>query len=214
MGLTVQIQVIKEGYLKKASGNRWATKRYVMADEVCLSYYRAPKDKIPLKMAKPLCDATIKCISNVEHCLEISSPRLKYRKNLEGVLSFVADSEAEIHEWMAAIRNVQGVRIATTSQPYQNMICIDSFLRREYVNMKNKVGFTPLYLAVQNEDKGFDAVKVAVWLIENGANTNASECAQENESKRAREKVSERESKVCVMRLVTFFKISSAESFY
>lgn len=170
---TVQIEVYKEGYLRKASGNRWATKRYVMIDEVCLSYYKAPKEKIPLKIVE-LCDATIKRISHVDNCFEIHSPRLKSTKNPDGMLSFVADTEEEVHEWMTAIRKVHGVRIATSSPPYHNMICIDSYLRREYLNMKNKAGFTPLHLAVQNEDdEGFEAAKVSVWLIENGADVNA-----------------------------------------
>lgn len=170
---TLQITVYKEGFLRKASGNRWANKRYVMVDEVCLSYYKAPKERIPLKIVE-LCDATIKRISHVDNCFEIYSPRLKSSKNPEGMLSFVADSEEEVHEWMAAIRKVRGVRVATSSPPFQNMICIDTTLRREYVNMKNKLGFTPLHVAVQNDDdEGFEAAKVSVWLIENGADPNA-----------------------------------------
>ncbi|GLD93133.1 hypothetical protein PINS_up001725 [Pythium insidiosum] len=172
---TLQLQVYKEGFLKKASGNRWANKRYVMVDEVCLSYYKAPKEKIPL-MIMELSDATIKRISHVDNCFEIHSPRLKSSKNPEGMMSFVADTEQEVHEWMAAIRKVHGVRIATMSPPFQNMICVDTSLRREYVNMKNKAGFTPLHLAVQNEDdEGFEAAKVCVWLIENGADPNAAD---------------------------------------
>ncbi|KUF99223.1 hypothetical protein AM588_10011287 [Phytophthora nicotianae] len=170
---TVQIEVYKEGFLRKASGTRWATKRYVMVDEVCLSYYKTEKDKIPLKIVE-LCDATIKRNSDVDCCFEIRSPRLKSSKNPDGMLSFVADTEQEVHEWMLAIRKVQGVRVTTTSPPNHNMICIDSGLRRDYVNMKNKLGFTPLHLAVQNdEDEGFEAAKVCVWLIENGADPNA-----------------------------------------
>lgn len=170
---TLQIAVYKEGFLRKASGNRWANKRYVMVDEVCLSYYKAPKDKIPLKIVE-LCDATIKRISHVDNCFEIHSPRLKSSKNPEGLISMVADTEEEVHEWMAAIRKVRGVRVATSSPPFQNMICIDTSLRREYVNMKNKLGFTPLHVAVQNDDdEGFEAAKVSVWLIENGADVNA-----------------------------------------
>ncbi|KAF1790858.1 P-loop containing nucleoside triphosphate hydrolase [Phytophthora cactorum] len=170
---TLQIEVYKEGFLRKASGTRWATKRYVMVDEVCLSYYKTEKDKIPLKIVE-LCDATIKRNSDVDCCFEIRSPRLKSSKNPDGMLSFVADTEQEVHEWMLAIRKVQGVRVTTTSPPNHNMICIDSGLRRDYVNMKNKLGFTPLHLAVQNdEDEGFEAAKVCVWLIENGADPNA-----------------------------------------
>ncbi|GMF09243.1 unnamed protein product [Phytophthora lilii] len=170
---TLQIEVYKEGFLRKASGTRWATKRYVMVDEVCLSYYKTEKDKIPLKIVE-LCDATIKRNSDVDCCFEIRSPRLKSSKNPDGMLSFVADTEEEVHEWMLAIRKVQGVRVTTTSPPNHNMICIDSGLRRDYVNMKNKLGFTPLHLAVQNdEDEGFEAAKVCVWLIENGADPNA-----------------------------------------
>lgn len=170
---TVQIEIYKEGFLRKASGNRWATKRYVIVDEVCLSYYKAPKEKIPLKMLE-LCDATIKRVSHVDHCFEIHSPRLKSSKNPEGIMSLAADSEEEVHEWMTAIRKVQGVRITTAVPAFQNMICIDTYLRREYVNMKNRAGFTPLHLAIQNdEDEGFEAAKVSVWLIENGADVNA-----------------------------------------
>ncbi|KAE9048529.1 Myosin-8 [Phytophthora rubi] len=170
---TLQIEVYKEGFLRKASGTRWATKRYVMVDEVCLSYYKTEKDKIPLKIVE-LCDATIKRNSDVECCFEIRSPRLKSSKNPDGMMSFVADTEQEVHEWMLAIRKVQGVRVTTTIPPNHNMICIDSGLRRDYVNMKNKLGFTPLHLAVQNdEDEGFEAAKVCVWLIENGADPNA-----------------------------------------
>ncbi|CAI5704463.1 unnamed protein product [Peronospora effusa] len=170
---TLQIKVYKEGFLRKASGTRWATKRYVMADEVCLSYYKTEKDKIPLKIVE-LCDAIIKRNSDVDCCFEIRSPRLKSSKNPDGMLSFVADTEQEVHEWMLAIRKVQGVRVTTTSPPNHNMICIDSGLRRDYVNMKNKLGFTPLHLVVQNdEDEGFEAAKVCVWLIENGADPNA-----------------------------------------
>lgn len=170
---TLQIEVYKEGFLRKASGTRWATKRYVIVDEVCLSYYKTEKDKIPLKIVE-LCDATIKRNSDVDCCFEIRSPRLKSSKNPDGMLSFVADTEQEVHEWMLAIRKVQGVRATTTSPPNHNMICIDSGLRRDYVNMKNKLGFTPLHLAVQNdEDEGFEAAKVCVWLIENGADPNA-----------------------------------------
>ncbi|TYZ59123.1 hypothetical protein PybrP1_000048 [[Pythium] brassicae (nom. inval.)] len=170
---TVQLVVHKEGFLRKASGTRWANKRYVVIDEVCLSYYKAPKERIPLKLVE-LCDATIQRISHVDNCFEIHSPRLKSSKNPEGVLSFVADSEDEVHEWMAAIRKVRGVRVKTSSPPFQNMICIDTALRREYVNMANKLGFTPLHVAVQNEeDEGFEAAKVSVWLIENGADVNA-----------------------------------------
>jgi myosin-5 len=171
---SVQMNIYKEGFLKKASGNRLATKRYVMVDEASLSYYKTPKDKIPL-MIMELCDATIKRITQIEHCFEIASPRLKSNRNPEGILSFVAESEGEVHDWMATIRKVPGVRIATKNPPYQNMICIDSGLRREYVNMKNKAGYTPLHLAVQNDDEGFDAVKTAVWLIENGAEVNAKD---------------------------------------
>ncbi|KAL8015194.1 putative Axin interactor dorsalization-associated protein [Plasmopara halstedii] len=170
---TLQIEVYKEGFLRKASGTRWATKRYVMVDEVCLSYYKTEKDKIPLKIVE-LCDATIKRNSNVDYCFEIRSPRLKSSKNLDGMLSFVADSELDAQDWMLAIRKVDGVRVTTTHPPNHNMICIDSGLRRDYVNMKNKLGFTPLHLAVQNdEDEGFEAAKVCVWLIENGADPNA-----------------------------------------
>ncbi|KAG6590699.1 myosin-like protein [Phytophthora cinnamomi] len=170
---TLQIEVYKEGFLRKASGTRWATKRYVMVDEVCLSYYKTEKDKIPLKIVE-LCDATIKRNSDVECCFEIRSPRLKSSKNPDGMLSFVADTEQEVHEWMLATRKVQGVRVTTTIPPNHNMICIDSGLRRDYVNMKNKLGFTPLHLVVQNdEDEGFEAAKVCVWLIENGADPNA-----------------------------------------
>ncbi|RLN91499.1 hypothetical protein BBJ28_00021197 [Nothophytophthora sp. Chile5] len=170
---TVQIEVYKEGFLRKASGTRWATKRYVMVDEVCVSYYKTEKDKIPLKIVE-LCDATIRRNSNVDCCFEIRSPRLKSSKNPDGTLSFVADTEEEVHEWMLAIRKVQGVRVATTNPPNHNMICIDTSLRRDYVNMKNKVGFSPLHLAVQNdEDEGFEAAKVCVWLIENGVDVDA-----------------------------------------
>ncbi|TMW63387.1 hypothetical protein Poli38472_002328 [Pythium oligandrum] len=170
---TVQLQVYKEGFLKKASGNRWATKRYVVVDEVCLSYYKAPKEKIPLRIME-LSDATIKRISQVDCCFEIYSPRLKCSKNPDGIVSFVADTEEEVHEWMAAIRKVPGVRVKTSIPPFQNMICIDTSLRREYMNMKNKAGFTPLHLAVQNDDdEGFEAAKVCVWLVENGADPNA-----------------------------------------
>ncbi|CAH0477798.1 unnamed protein product [Peronospora belbahrii] len=170
---TLGIKVYKEGFLRKASGTRWATKRYVMVDEVCLSYYKTEKDKIPLKIVE-LCDATIKRNSDVDCCFEVQSPRLKSSKNPEGMLSFVTDTEQEVHEWMLAIRKVQSVRVTTTSPPNHNMICIDSGLRREYVNMKNKAGFTPLHLVVQNdEDEGFEAAKVCVWLIENGADPNA-----------------------------------------
>ncbi|KAG7390369.1 hypothetical protein PHYPSEUDO_008197 [Phytophthora pseudosyringae] len=170
---TLQIEVYKEGFLRKASGTRWATKRYVMVDEVCLSYYKTEKDKIPLKIVE-LCDAMIKRNSDVDCCFEIRSPRLKSSKNPDGMLSFVADTEHEAHEWMLAIRKVQGVRVTTTSPPNHNMICIDTGLRRDYVNMKNKLGFTPLHLAVQNdEDEGFEAAKVCVWLIENGVDSNA-----------------------------------------
>ncbi|KAF4324271.1 hypothetical protein BBO99_00000915 [Phytophthora kernoviae] len=170
---TLQIEIYKEGFLRKASGTRWATKRYVMVDEVCLSYYKTEKDKIPLKIVE-LCDATVKRNSDVDCCFEIRSPRLKSSKNPDGMLSFVADTEEEVHEWMLAIRKVQGVRVTTTCSPNHNMICIDSALRRDYVNMKNKLGFTPLHLAVQNdEDEGFEAAKVCVWLIENGVDSNA-----------------------------------------
>ncbi|KAL4136997.1 hypothetical protein PRIC2_000524 [Phytophthora ramorum] len=170
---TLQVEVYKEGFLRKASGTRWATKRYVMVDEVCLSYYKTEKDKIPLKIVE-LCDATIKRNSDVDCCFEIRSPRLKSSKNPDGMMSFVADTEQEVHQWMLAIRKVQGVRVTTTSPPNHNMICIDSGLRRDYVNMKNKLGFTPLHLTVQNdEDEGFEAAKVCVWLIENGADPNA-----------------------------------------
>ncbi|KAI9922395.1 hypothetical protein PsorP6_002691 [Peronosclerospora sorghi] len=170
---TIHIEVYKEGFLRTASGTRWAKKRYVMVDEVCLSYYKAEKDKIPLKIVE-LCDASIKRNSDVDFCFEIRSPRLKCSKNLDGMLSFVADTEQEVHEWMFAIRKVRGVRITTTSPPNHNMICIDTGLRRDYVNMKNKLGFTPLHLVVQNdEDEGFEAAKVCVWLIENGADPNA-----------------------------------------
>jgi myosin-5 len=170
---TLQIEIYKEGFLRKASGNRWATKRYVIVDEACLSYYKAPKEKIPLKMLE-LCDATIKRVSHVDHCFELHSPRLKSSKNPEGIMSLAADSEEEVHEWMAAIRKVSGVRVTTATPAFQNMICIDTYLRREYVNMKNRAGFTPLHLAVQNdEDEGFEAAKVSVWLIENGADANA-----------------------------------------
>lgn len=170
---TIQIEIYKEGFLRKASGNRWATKRYVMVDEVCLSYYKAPKEKIPLKILE-LCDSTLKRVSHVDYCFELHSPRLKSSKNPEGIISFAADSEEEVHEWMIAIRKVQGVRITTSIPAFQNMICVDTSLRREYVNMQNKAGFTPLHLAVQNdEDEGFEAAKVSVWLIENGADVNS-----------------------------------------
>ncbi|CAI5730535.1 unnamed protein product [Hyaloperonospora brassicae] len=170
---TLQIEVYKKGFLRTASGAHWAKKRFVVVDEVCLSYYRTEKDKLPLQMTE-LCDVTIKRMSDVDCCFEIRSPRLKSAKNPDGVLSFAADDEREIHEWMFAVRKVQGVRVTTTSPPNHNMICIDSGLRREYVNMKNKLGFTPLHLVVQNdEDEGFEAAKVCVWLIENGADPNA-----------------------------------------
>uniref|UniRef100_M4BXS7 Myosin-like protein n=1 Tax=Hyaloperonospora arabidopsidis (strain Emoy2) TaxID=559515 RepID=M4BXS7_HYAAE len=170
---TLQIEVYKKGFLQTISGSRRAKKRYVMVDEVCLSYYKTEKDKIPLQMAE-LCDVTIKRVSNVNCSFEIRSPRLQSSKNPDGMLSFLADTEREVHEWMLAIRKVRGVRVTTTSPPNHNMICIDSGLRRDYVNMKNKLGFTPLHLVVQNdEDEGFEAAKVCVWLIENGADPNA-----------------------------------------
>ncbi|TDH70826.1 hypothetical protein CCR75_001211 [Bremia lactucae] len=170
---TLQIKVYKEGYLRKISGDRRASKRYVIVDEVCLSYYKSEMDKIPL-MVVELCDAMIKRMSDVDFCFKIQSPRLKSSRNIDGTLSFGADSEKVVHEWMLAIRKVHGVRVVTTNPPNHNMICIDTGLRREYVSMQNKLGFTPLHLAVQNdEDEGFEAVKACVWLIENGADPNA-----------------------------------------
>ncbi|DBA02384.1 TPA: hypothetical protein N0F65_007203 [Lagenidium giganteum] len=173
---SIQLEVYKQGFLRKASGTRWANKRYVMVDEVCMSYYKGPDEKVPLRILE-LCDATITRISHTDNGFEIHSPRLKSSKNPDGVMSFVADTEGEVHEWMAAIRKVRGVRIRSSTPPSQKMICIDTFLRREYLNTKNRGGFTPLHFAVQNndddDDDGFAAPKVCLWLVENGADVNA-----------------------------------------
>nr|CCA15654.1 myosinlike protein putative [Albugo laibachii Nc14] len=167
------MQVFKEGYLRKASGNRWATKRYVIVDQVCLSYYKSPKDKIPLRMVE-LCDAIIKRLSHVAYGFEIQSPRLLSSRNKEGVVSFVTDNDSIVLEWMVAIRKVKGVRVITNIPSNTNMIGIDGCSRREFVNMCNGSGLSSLHCAVQNDDdEGFEAVKVCVWLIEAGADINA-----------------------------------------
>ncbi|CCI39705.1 unnamed protein product [Albugo candida] len=170
---TIVLQVYKEGYLRKASGNRWATKRYVVVDQVCLSFYKTAKDKIPLKIVD-LCDTAIKRLSHVAYGFEIQSPRLLSSRNPEGVISFVADNDSIVLEWMAAIRKVKGVRVITNVPPNANMIGIDGCSRRDFVNTTNGSGLISLHCAVQNEDdEGFEAVKVCVWLIEAGADINA-----------------------------------------
>ncbi|EQC38890.1 hypothetical protein SDRG_03848 [Saprolegnia diclina VS20] len=168
-------KVIKAGPLRMASGAKMASKRHVVLDPVAISAYKTANDRIPVKILE-LGDATLRRASTIEHCFEIISPRLKSHTNLTGVLSFVADTEAEVHEWMLALREINGMRIATTVPPNHNMICIDMLQRKEFVNCQNNHHEAPLHLAVQNsEDEGFEAVKTAVWLIENDADINAKD---------------------------------------
>ncbi|OQR90458.1 myosin-like protein [Achlya hypogyna] len=168
-------KVLKAGPLRMASGSKMASKRHVVLDPVAIAAYKSASDRIPVKVLE-LGDATLRRASTIEHCFEIISPRLKSHTNLSGVLSFVADTEAEVHEWMLALRDIMGVRIATTVPPNHNMICIDVAQRKEFVNCQNNHHEAPLHLAVQNcEDEGFEAVKTAVWLIENDADINAKD---------------------------------------
>ncbi|OQS07178.1 myosin [Thraustotheca clavata] len=168
-------KVVKAGLLRMAIGSKMASKRYVVLDPVAIAAYKTEKDRIPVKILE-LCDATLRRASTIEHCFEIISPRLKSHVNSSGIVSFVAESEAEVHEWMLALREITGVRISTTVPANHNMICIDIAQRKEFVNCQNNHHESPLHLAVQNsEDEGFEAVKTSVWLIENEADINAKD---------------------------------------
>ncbi|RLO12291.1 hypothetical protein DYB28_009060, partial [Aphanomyces astaci] len=130
---------------------------------------------IPVKLIE-LQDVTLRRATTIENCFDILSPRLKCAKDPYGIVSFVADTEAEVHDWMKAIREVPMVRIGTLVPPNPSMICIDWSNRKEWINAKNNQHESALHLAVQNqEDEGFEAVKTAVWLIENDADINAKD---------------------------------------
>ncbi|ETV95393.1 hypothetical protein, variant 1 [Aphanomyces invadans] len=170
-------KVLKEGPLRTASGAKMASKRHVVLDENVLALYKSANDRIPVKMIE-LRDVTLRRATAIENCFDILSPRLKCAKDPYGIVSFVADTEADVHEWMKAIREVPMVRIGTLVPPNPSMICIDWSNRKEWINAKNNQHESALHLAVQNqEDEGFEAVKTAVWLIENDADINAKDRA-------------------------------------
>ncbi|KAF0720160.1 Aste57867_515 [Aphanomyces stellatus] len=168
-------KVLKAGPLRMASGAKMASKRHVVLDENVLSLYKGPTDRIPVKMLE-LRDVTLRRSSTIENCFELLSPRFKCAKDVHGIVSFVADTEAEVHEWMHALRQISLVRVGTLVPPNPHMICIDWSNRKEWVNAKNNAHESALHLAVQNqEDEGFEAVKTAIWLIENEADINAKD---------------------------------------
>ncbi|ETV76244.1 hypothetical protein H257_09737 [Aphanomyces astaci] len=170
-------KVLKAGPLRTASGAKMASKRHVVLDEYVLALYKSSTDRIPVKLIE-LQDVTLRRATTIENCFDILSPRLKCAKDPYGIVSFVADTEAEIHDWMKAIREVPMVRIGTLVPPNPSMICIDWSNRKEWINAKNNQHESALHLAVQNqEDEGFEAVKTAVWLIENDADINAKDHA-------------------------------------
>ncbi|RHY28707.1 hypothetical protein DYB32_006939 [Aphanomyces invadans] len=163
-------KVLKEGPLRTASGAKMASKRHVVLDENVLALYKSANDRLR--------DVTLRRATAIENCFDILSPRLKCAKDPYGIVSFVADTEADVHEWMKAIREVPMVRIGTLVPPNPSMICIDWSNRKEWINAKNNQHESALHLAVQNqEDEGFEAVKTAVWLIENDADINAKDRA-------------------------------------
>ncbi|CAK4154436.1 unnamed protein product [Aphanomyces euteiches] len=168
-------KAIKAGPLRTASGSKMASKRHVVLDENAIALYKAEKDRIPVKMIE-MRDVTLRRTSTIENCFEILSPRLKSSKDPLGIVSFVAESEAEVHEWMLAIRQIPFVRVGTVVPPNPHMICIDWANRKEWVNAKNNAHESALHLSVQNqEDEGFEAVKTSIWLIENEADINAKD---------------------------------------
>lgn len=166
---------IKTGWLRKRRENAQPQKRWVVLTDRELKYYHDPSSRSPSKVIS-LKQAMLKKSETKDFCFEIHSPLLLDRRNREGRLYFIAESEREMQEWFTALRVVIGTASHLQGKRDVPITYVDTDKRKKMVNRANRRGRTPLHMvACADASVNKDAIAVATWLAENGAELNAQD---------------------------------------
>jgi len=166
---------LKEGSLsKKRDGNKWQ-KRWSVMTESHIAYYKEKGDTVP-KGTIPLKNATIKRVVGPDFVFEIESPELPLKKNIFGshlrpTMSFLANSEIDLQEWITPLKPLLQSVSHFRSGP---IAFADLDNRSKLLSQVNWDGETPLHTLARHgagtsEDPvNTNELEVALWLVDNG----------------------------------------------
>eukprot|EP00903_Cladosiphon_okamuranus_P008594 g8243.t1 len=209
-------QPMMEGFLKKRRETDWWLKRWCQLKRYspaversgdtgpALLYFKKKTDPVPSKVIM-LHHCLLKKSEALDFAFELHSPLMMEGKNKEGRLYFQAANEAELQQWLVALRTLVKFYDFKNEKRQLPMEYLDQARRESLVRAKNDLGETPLHLAASftgssarggggvdargrsspgggNNKRGADYAvqRMAAWLIENGASPNA--CDEDGET--------------------------------
>jgi len=183
---------LKSGWLKKKRGGMMWQKRWVVLTEDYMIYYKNPQSINNPKFAIPLEGCTVQRLTgSKDPIVELIAPNMGEKKTLFGSstkksMTFLAESEKDLQEWLIPLKAVAGVGTLRTSNPVKY---INTDIRRLWVNVQDIENDTPLHTLVKvlsgqlkaQHDSNYierpvnieDAIHFICWIVEFGCPVNA-----------------------------------------
>jgi hypothetical protein len=154
LNMSVGNSKLKQGWLKKKRGGWNWQKRWFVLTEDYIIYYKNPQSINNPKFAIPLEGCTVQRSTGMskEPIIELTSPNMGEKKKLFGgsknikTISFLAETEKELQEWLMPLKAVAGVDTLRESPPVQY---VHTELCQLWVAAVDKNLETPLHLLVR-----------------------------------------------------------------
>ena len=182
LNMSVGNSTLKQGWLKKKRGGWNWQKRYFVLTEDYIIYYKNPQSINNPKFAIPLEGCTVQRSTglNKDPIIELTSPNMGEKKKLFGgsknnkMISFLAENEKELQEWLMPLKAVSGVETLRASPPVNY---IHTELCQLWVAAVDKNLETPLHLLVRyhcirkpKNEQSFTEDNSGIKKVETGKN--------------------------------------------
>ncbi|EQC29888.1 hypothetical protein SDRG_12432 [Saprolegnia diclina VS20] len=172
---------VHTGFLKKRrEASRWS-KRFVAlrnTHNVPELHYFKSKSQTKSDKVLDMRKALFKKCADIPFAFEVHSPELLEGRNREGRLYFQAESELELQMWLACLRDTVPTslehRLFAMQRSSASMHFVSRSQQQAWCNVPTRDGESPLHLAVLGKTTADprDAVKAALWFLENTASVD------------------------------------------
>lgn len=172
--------ILKAGWLSKKGESQQWRKRWMVLTPDSLMYFRNNKDKIPRDSLSFSTKNEIQVLRLEENdsAIEIVINHQSMRKKRSRI-SFMADNETEILEWMNLIMAAAGVEPKPIRKPTGDILSLHTSspaIKEGVLSSVNKAHDTPLHMLSQivpettmTVSEREELLCIAAWMVENGS---------------------------------------------